>query len=274
MSFKNILVALAPGGKADRGTDFAISMAMKLQAHIRGQIYAIEPDVGFSGLSGVPADILQANRAALAKEAEQAVKAFADAAKRAKVQVTIDSVRTTLNRATDTFAQQARVHDVTVVTQSAKGLEHVGDVFAEAALVSSGRPLIVVPKSGSQEFSVSRVMVAWDGSLYAARAVALAMPLLAQARKVEVVVVGDKARVQASRARELVSNLERYGVDVELTTRNDADHAETIAREAKSASASLLIMGGYGHSKLRQFVFGGVTRHMLRDAKLPVLMAH
>jgi nucleotide-binding universal stress UspA family protein len=163
---------------------------------------------------------------------------------------------------------------VTVVTQSAKGLEHVGDLFAEAALVSSGRPLIVVPKSGSQEFSVNHVIVAWDGSMHAARAVAVALPIVLQARKVEVVVVGDKALVQSSRARELVSNLERYGLDVELTARNDTDHADTIAREAKSASASLLVMGGYGRSRLREFIFGGVTRHMLRNAKLPVLMAH
>lgn len=274
MSIKNILVALAPGGKSDPGRDFAISMASKLKGHVTGRAYALEPEVAVDIFDGVPGEILEAHRAAVTKEAEAATKKFEEAARRVKVEHSHGVARTTPGTAAAVFAREARVNDLSVVTQSAAGFEHVGEVFAEAAMFYSGRPVIVVPKKKHSEFSLDRVLIAWDGGAHAARAVAASMPLLALAKKLEVLVVGNKVRVQETLARDLVQNLDRHGFDVELTCRDEEDAAEIIAREAKVSSATLLVMGGYGHSKLGEWIFGGVTRFMLKKSSVPMLMAH
>lgn len=274
MSIKNILVGLAPGGDSDPGRDFAISMAAAFKAHVAGRIYVLEPEVAVGGFDGLPADILQSYRAEATKEAEAAAKKFEEAARRAKVQATHTVARATPGTAAAAFGRQARVHDLSVLTQSAKSLGHVGDLFAEAALFHSGRPVVVVPKRKRVDFSSDRVLIAWDGGPHAARAVAAAMPVLALAKKLEVLVIGNKALVQESQARDLVRNLERHGFDAELTCREEDDIPQAIATEAKIWSASLLVMGGYGRSRLTEWIFGGVTRYMLSNPPLPVLMAH
>ncbi len=274
MSIKTILVALAPGGGSDPGRDYAISMAAALKAHVVGHSYALEPEVAIGALDGLPADILQSCRAQATKEAEAAAKKFQEVANRAKVQSSHTVARATVGAAAGAFAQHGRVSDISVLTQSAKGMQHIGDVFAEATLFHSGRPAIIVPKKGRAEFSADRVLIAWDGGPHAARAVAGSMPILALAKKIEILVIGGKEKVQESRARDLVRNLERHGFDPELVCHDNGDVPQTIAKEAKTFSASLLVMGAYGRSRLTEWIFGGVTRYMLINTPLPVLMAH
>ena len=100
------------------------------------------------------------------------------------------------------------------------------------------------------------------------------MPILAHAKKIEILLIGGKEKVQESRARDLVRNLERHGFEPDLVCRDKGAVAETIAKEAKTFSASLLVMGAYGRSRLTEWIFGGVTRYMLTNTPLPVLMAH
>lgn len=274
MSIKNILVAVAPGADGDPGRDYAISMATAFKGHLAGRVYVLEPQISVGAFNGLPVEVLQSYRAEATKEAEAAAKKFEEAARRAKVQSSHAVARATVSGAAEAFAQHARVHDISILTQSAKGMEHVGDVFAEAALFNSGRPVIIVPKNGRSQFSLDRVLIAWDGSSHAARAVASSMPILALAKKIEIIVVGNKEKVQASRVHDLVRNLERHGLDPELTCVDESDVSETIAKEAKTWSASLLVTGAYGHSRLTEWIFGGVTRFMLSNTPLPVLMAH
>lgn len=274
MSIKNILVGLAPRGDSDPAGNFAISMAAAFKAHVAGRVYVLDPEVPVGAFDGLPADVLQSYRAGAAKEAEAAAKKFEEAARRAKVQVTHTVARATPGSAAAAFGRQARIYDLSILAQSAKGLEHVGDLFAEAALFHSGRPVIVVPKRKQADFSCDRVLIAWDGGPHATRAVAAAMPVLALAKKLEVLVIGNKALVQESQARDLVRNLERHGFDAELICRDGDDIPQAIATEAKTWSASLLVMGGYGRSRLTEWIFGGVTRYMLSNPPLPVLMAH
>jgi nucleotide-binding universal stress UspA family protein len=147
-------------------------------------------------------------------------------------------------------------------------------MFTEAALFYSGRPIILVPRNYTGEFSTNRVLIAWDGSQHAASAVAHAMPLLLLANKVEILVVGDTDKAERTRVTRLITNLQRHGIDVDLIRRDDDDDANAIAQEATAWNASLLVMGGYGHSKAREMFFGGVTRFMMQKAPIPVLMAH
>lgn len=274
MSYKSILVTLAPGEQQDAGRDYAISMAIALNAHVKGCVFALEPDFDRNSWLELPAQLIKKHRAELVAEAEKSIKKFQEAAKRAKVEGSQHVYRATLSAAKTSLAQIAGVHDVTVLTQSAKGLEHMGDVLTEAVLFSSGRPLIITPKRWSEAFSAHRVLIAWDGGPQSARAVAMAMPILSLAKEIEVLVVGDKNKAKSSRARELVTNLQRHALNAEFIFREEEDDAGTIARQAKNRRASLLVMGAFGRSRLMEFVFGGVTRYMLSNAQFPVFMAH
>jgi nucleotide-binding universal stress UspA family protein len=100
------------------------------------------------------------------------------------------------------------------------------------------------------------------------------MPLLAHAKKIQVLAVGERSKPGDALGEHLADNLGRYELDVEFSRRDGDDTARVILREAQTWSASMLVMGAYGHSRLRQFVFGGVTNFMMASATLPVLMMH
>ncbi len=274
MAFKNILCALAPAAGKQAGADFAASMGSALEAHVTGCAYAIHPGLPGRGLPWFPDDIVKSHLAEVTKKAHLAVEEFNRSAKQAKAKSATEIIHASLDNAITTFGEQARVYDVAVVTQSDRGLEHLGDLFAEAALFYSGRPLIVVPRDHESPFCLDRVLIAWDGSQHAAEAVAQAMPLLKNATKIEVLVIGNKDKLEKTQAAKLVINLERHGLNVELISRDDPDDANAIAREAKVWGATLLVMGGYGHSRAREIFFGGVTRFMMSETPLPVLMAN
>jgi nucleotide-binding universal stress UspA family protein len=173
---------------------------------------------------------------------------------------------------TTDFATRLRTADAAVLTQHADDMERVGDRFIEQALLRSGRPIIVVPRDSNAVFSTERVLIAWDGSIHAARAMAGAMSLL-EGASIKVFTV-EEAPKGDSRGNALVDHLRRHGLDAHWSQRNESDVAATIMKEAESFRATLVVMGGYGHSRLREFVFGGATRQMLRNTPVPVLMAH
>jgi len=119
--------------------------------------------------------------------------------------------------------------------------------------------------------------VCWDGSRPAARAIGDAMPLLAKAGKVEIVSISDEPGKQDKiEGVDMEHHLARHGlkVEVERIPRGDVDVADALLSHAADSGADIMVMGGYGHSRLRQFLLGGVTRSTLRSMTVPVLMAH
>jgi nucleotide-binding universal stress UspA family protein len=270
-----ILVALALSADNDPGRDFAISLADALKGRVTGRAYALEPEMSVAPFDGIAASLLQEHRAAAGKKAKAALEKFDEAASHANVQSSHKMAHATPRAAAAEFARQARVCDFSVATRSAEGIDHVGDLFVEAALFYSGRPIVIVPKKKDVRFSTDRVLIAWDGGVHATRAVALSIPILALAKKIEILVVGNKEELRKSDANDLCRNLENHGLQAEVVLRDDGrDTSDAIALEAKIWSASLLVMGGYGHSRLQEWIFGGVTRSMLTSSALPVLMAH
>ncbi len=272
MSIKNILLALSPNPAADPGRDFALAMAKTLKAHVCGRIYGLEPDIGVTPFDGFSGELLQNFRASLRKEAQKATARFDAAAGKAKISSTTHFTAAPLAAAAHSFALIGRTYDVSVLTQSAEGLAHMGDVFAEAALFHSGRPVIIVPRKGSSQFITEKVTIAWDGGLHAARAVGASMPILKRAKKIEILTVGERSKEPETHVTMLVENLRRHGLDAAHKRRSGDDVGKAIVKEA--AKSSMLIMGAYGHTRLREFVFGGSTRYVMRHAGLPVLMMH
>jgi nucleotide-binding universal stress UspA family protein len=151
------------------------------------------------------------------------------------------------------------------------------EVVDEGVLFESGRPVIFVPFIQKGGMKLDRAMICWDGGRTAARAVADSMPLLRKAKQVEIVIISDKpARQDEVPGADLGQHLARHGlkVTVKRITSPDIDVPSTILSYAADSSADMIVMGGYGHSRLREFVLGGATRGLLESMTVPVLMSH
>ena len=173
-----------------------------------------------------------------------------------------------------TVARRGRLADLIVVCRGGEETATTATETLEAALLESGRPLLVAAASSASSLG-ARIAIAWNGGAEAARAVAAALPLLASADSVTVIAVGDAAPREAD-ARMLAGYLARHGITVQINSveSGGAPIGETLLAEAERADADLMVMGAYTHSRLRELIFGGVTREILGAADLPVLMAH
>lgn len=259
----------------DVARDYAISAASMFDAHLSGIVVAPEfPRWAMS--EGVSARIVEEWSAERRAEAKKSAKLFDDRVRLRGLRADSRIVPDRLGESARLFSEIARNYDVSVVAQPEDEGDMRGGLLIEAALFNSGRPLLVVPFIQAKDIKLERVMVCWDGSQHAARAVGAAAPFLERARKVEVITVEDKERPDELRGIKIAEHLSRRRVDVELKpiVAPDSEAADVILNEVAEANIDLIIMGAYGHSRFREFVLGGVTRSMLKAMTAPVLMAH
>jgi nucleotide-binding universal stress UspA family protein len=137
--------------------------------------------------------------------------------------------------------------------------------------------VLFVPYIQKGGLKLDHVMVCWDGSRAATRAIGDAMPVLEKAKQVDLVIVAAKEpKTNEISGADMGQHLARHDikVDVKRITSPDIDAASTILSYAADASTDLIVMGGYGHSRLREFVLGGVTHSLLQSMTVPVLMSH
>ena len=213
---------------------------------------------GLSARNG--ADLLTAARA----EAEKSGLQFSSGA--AKAQPTMIA---------ETAAHHARYFDLALIgwssgNQGVKGL-------AEAVLFGSGRPTVLIPDDREPVRRFGRVAIAWDASRVAARAAADARMLLERAEDLSIITVTDeKALEDVNAGDRLAESLRRGGAKASYSAvrAEDCPIAETLQRHAIELGADLLVMGGYGHSRLRDFVLGGATEGVLSELRLPILLSH
>lgn len=167
----------------------------------------------------------------------------------------------------------SRIFDFTVIGRPNPGLSapRVGTV--EAVLFEGGRPVIIAPPTAPKEVG-KNILLSWNGSTEAARAVSFAMPLLEAAEKVTVFTVED-AVVAGPTGAELCANLKAHGIEAEESSVPGSVSAagEIIADAARDRDCDLIVKGAYTHSRLRQMVFGGPTSHLIHNTELPLLMA-
>ena len=175
----------------------------------------------------------------------------------------------------DAFLAQARVHDLSVLDAEEVAID-VDRGLIEAVLFESGRPTLVVPP-GRDAFAARRIIVAWDGGAQAARAVGDAMPFLRAAEAVEIVsVVGEKDLSRSVAGAEVAPHLARHGVNAtvkDLPVGRDGV-AGTLRDQAGLFGADVLVVGAYRHSRLREWLLGGVTQSLLKSCPVPLLMSH
>jgi nucleotide-binding universal stress UspA family protein len=173
---------------------------------------------------------------------------------------------------------EARAHDLLVIGHASprdKRLWPQPNHLLESALLKSGHPLIAVPHQGAFARIGERVLVAWSGTREAARAVEDAMPILEKASAVTVVTV-DLRSGEALSIDHLVAGLERHGVNVAVRGGRSLGRStgQALLSEAHALECDLLVMGGYGHSPMREHLFGGVTYFVIEHMTLPVFLSH
>jgi nucleotide-binding universal stress UspA family protein len=247
-----------------------------LNAHLTGVAFAYEPFVPGTIFDGVSASVVAAYRAESKKAANAAAEKLEKSARDAAISAESRVIGASVEGAADIFARLARRCDLSIIQQS-DGKGYAEDLLIEGVLFGSGRPMIVVPYIQSKGLELNRVLLCWDGSRHAARAFADALPLLERSNNIDVITIAtrDDNKGEISGA-DIAHHLARHRLKVDLKriVAADADIASTILSHAADTSADLIVMGGFGHSRLREFVLGGATRGVLAAMTVPTLMSH
>jgi nucleotide-binding universal stress UspA family protein len=274
---KDMVVNLGLGERGSPAGDYAISVADAFDAHVVGISFLYDPIVPVSATGYIPAEVIETQRADNEAAAKAAIDRFAAAASRAGVSAEQVTLSASVAGAGDTFGRIARRFDLAIVGQAEPEANSVEELIAEATLFQSGRPVIVVPYIQKAPLKLDNVMVCWDGSRQAARAIADAMPLLEKAGRVEVVIIANEHGKQDEiEGADLGQHLARHGLKVEVNRMagGKIDVGDALLSHVADSGADFIVMGGYGHSRLREFVLGGVTHTILRSMTVPALMAH
>ena len=277
MAYNDILVALTsyPEPTPVSVVENAVSVAAALGAHIAAlscEMHVQVPGHFISGsVVGLPG-VIAGEAGKSRKNAQDLLAAFEAAA--AKSGVSRESILQKCKsfEVPDLLVEYARLRDLTIMPASNDRW------YAEAVIFGSGKPTVILPESPSpRAFELGTVAVAWDFSRAAARAVADAIPLLEKSKKVRVVtVLNEKHMDNKHSAEELSKNLSRHGIDVVLD-RVDAKGrpiGDVLEAYVASHASDMLVMGAYGHSRLREFVLGGATKSLLLKPPLPILFSH
>ena len=272
------LVSILQGREdAARVLDYAVPLAKRFEAHLIG-IHAEPLPIDMAPPVGFPAaDFMIAGTQYNAERAAEIEKVFLE---RTRSEGISGEWRSAENVAGDSAAlglRTGRTADLIIAQQRDPDAAARTDNGLERLIFETGRPVLFAPYAGSVDTRFERVAIAWNGSKEAARAVFDALPFLKDAAKVEVLVV-DPAHDSPNRpnsAEELVGSLARHGVSAAITEMRSGEltAADLIANRIADSGASLLVMGAFGHSRISEFLFGGVTRSVLQSMPAATLMS-
>ncbi|MGB6543185.1 MAG: universal stress protein [Xanthobacteraceae bacterium] len=274
---KDIIVSLQSGEDGGPAGDYAISLASAFEAHIAGVAFVYAAIISVSAVGYIPREVIDVQLRENEAAAKAAIGRFNAAVARTGVSAEPLLLDGDVADASRRFSRIARYFDVAVVGQPKPEASHVEAMIGESTLFEAGRPVIMVPYVQRAPVRLEKVMVCWDGGGSAARAVGDAMPLLKRARKVEIVIIAhERGKPTEIEGVDLGRHLARHGLNVavERIPGGDINVGEALLSRAADSGADLMVMGGYGHSRLREFVLGGVTRSILHSMTVPVLMSH
>ncbi len=275
MAYKDILTYADAANSAPVRLDVAAALAAAHDAHLTALHVMERPQVPAAVIEGGLSAALKGWQEKVMNErAVQAKKEVEDAIRRSGQAI---EWRCAEGETIPAALLHSRYADLLVVSQSGGEDDDptAGDELPEAMLMESGRPVLVVPRYGKFPTLGERVLVAWSRTREASRSVHDALPILEAAKSVVVMEVNPRRDGHHAGA-DIATHLARHGVKAEVasTTARDIDVADAILSRATDLGADLIVMGGYGHSRLREYAFGGVTRYLLEHMTVPVLMAH
>lgn len=279
VTYRTIVVHLDTTARRSERLALACTLAAGFEAHLVGlfALSALQVPFALAGNAGAVLEAEERWRQAAAAEAE---REFEQAVARHGVRMR--EWRATARAATDAVRLSARYADLAIIGQHEAGEAateaRLPSDFVEEMVLTAGRPVLVVPYAGRFSRVGARVLVAWDASREAARAVTDALPLLLRAKAVEVVAFDPEhgeSRHGAQPGADIALFLARHGVKATAAVQHAGiSVGEQILSRAADTDADLIVMGAYAHSRARELVLGGATRTLLQSMTVPVLMAH
>jgi nucleotide-binding universal stress UspA family protein len=274
---RDILVHLDATAPARTRLDFAAALAARHGARLTGlmvQEIALPPLATPDGGGAALVPLLEAMRRDAAAEVAALRPVFDAALQHAGI---AGEWHAPEGIAAEQVANRGRYADLLVLGQDQPdGATPTAAVAIEAALFGAGRPVLLVPHAARFAVPSRHALIGWNASREAARAVHDALPLLAAIESATVLAVDARASGEETPGQAIAAHLARHGIrtEVETSASGDVDTGALLLNRAAELSADLLVIGGYGHSRLREWVLGGVTRTILREMTLPVLMSH
>lgn len=278
MTYKTILLHVNDERRVARLVSVAAQIAQRFEAHVIG-LYVLPP-IPTYGATSAGARMIAGSLGAFRQEAERVHAAFEDACKGHPVVAEWRLIEPKHRGVAETIMDHGRAADLVIASQRDPDFDFTTllDV-PDRLVIETGRPVLIVPRVGSYTNLGKRVTIAWNGRRESARAAFDALPLLQQAQSVRIVWVNPKAEKEAAGdlpTVEIAAALARHGVKCEAATSSapELGVGDALLSSFADDGTDLLVMGAYGHSRLREFVFGGATRHILEHMTVPVLLSH
>lgn len=281
MSYKTILVHADESRHAQQRFEIAASLAMREDAHLVGAAATAVPGSFYlPEMIGESAMSLTAYLEYLRQRAQGVLTQFEGTARQAGV--ASYETRIVEDEAAAGLCLQARYSDLVVISQTDpdESLPALRSGFPEYVVLNAGRPVLVLPYAGRFADFGKRVMLAWDASMEATRALTAALPFLKRAELVQVTVFDPGSRGDAHGEQpgaDIALYLARHGIKVDVSQQVTAERIDTgnaLLSAAADFNADMLVMGCYGHSRFREVLLGGVSNTIFRSMTIPTLMCH
>ncbi len=298
--FRKILVPMSGVSERSRHLEVALRLAKDFDAHVQVLHASLDPrdSVAYlgDGMTGTMiARAMEESEKESAERSERAQSVFQKTCAEQSVDMIESSALSDVaptpsasflgltGHLDELVARHGRLADLTIGSHPATDVSPSPPVALEAAIMETGRPVMVIPAADSgwepEQALGRKIAVAWYGNPEAARAVLFAMPLLSRAKQVEVIYYGEE-RGEEMAADALVSYLRFHDVEAAVHGVADKEAAgrkqtgEILLDQARALDSDMLVMGAYTHSQLRQIIFGGTTRYVMENADIPILLAH
>ena len=279
MTYRNILLNLDASAECSVRITATLDLASRFDAHVIGLAAIGIPPILYGPEMALSGPLVAQMQDELEQQARRATGQFEAAAKR-QGYVRVETRVADFDEVS-AMAQSARYADLVVIGQEEPGHTSLeaGRLTPGNMVLASPRPVLVIPYIGAPAGFGKHILIAWNGSREACRAVADALPLLAAAERVTVMAVNPDAGNAdhgALPGADLAKYLASHNVKVEAQADPGAaiDVGNELLSRAADLGADLIVMGAYGHSRAREWVFGGVTRTILSGMTMPVLMSH
>ncbi|MBO6755146.1 MAG: universal stress protein [Roseibium sp.] len=276
MPIKDILTVVDLSGSRP-ASKYAIELARQYDAHITGLAISFEPVVPAFAAAPMPVDYLQAAHEQSVGAAKHAKAEFDELARLAAVKSESRMAEILTGGPLESVMTHCRTTDLVVIGQANPDApEPMRELLIETVLFESGVPVLLVPYIGTKSFEPNNVLVGWDGSSTATRAVHASLPLLEKADKITVLVIEKEQSRDSQPGADIATYLARHNMDVtiEVISNPQTGVADAVLNYVSDHGNDLVVMGGYGHSRMREFLFGGATREILSAMTVPVFMAH
>ncbi len=280
MAYKTILVYLGSPRHVAGAMRMAIELAKRNQAHLVGLHVSPVAQLYGGYEAQIPADIIAMQDERHKEIANEIQRAFEEAVGKEGVSGEWRAVKPKGKALSDEIVDHARRADLIIVTQEDPDEGSLAELgVAEQLMLGAGRPVLIVPYTDAFKTIGQNIMVAWNASRESVRATFDALPLLQQAKRVEVLWANPAATNPddlSIAGSEIANTLARHGVRVEAahTINKQISIGDELLSRLADHGIDLLVMGGYGHSRFREFVLGGATRHLLKHMTVPVFMSH